>query len=573
GAEGIPPSSSTHIFLCVEIIIYCLKGGSGQRKLTPLPQGSKGYTGKILKTSSNNGKNIIYIVPLQEKIDTTPLAYDAPEFHNMPTNQCMACGILVPLQLLPSHLESCQRDDSQTVAREEEEDEVVCLETCPICDRPIAAEFMLAHASSCGESFPQMTSEEVERPQTSKASTSSVAESSMSSSSVFPTREPALAISDAWKTDKDPERAAMLYRRYLLDQKEDAPTLRVRIDIREDVDDQEGRLISFYKAKGVDWARPLYCKLEGDAATGDGVKRHFFSLAMQKLQKGFLLDFGNRMATVLFEGQEDHLIPSTSQVLVQSELFTMAGRMIGHSFLHDGPPLTGISPAVLHMLTGGSTDTAPIVLEDVADMDIRETIHLLTSADTLTDEEIDLVNQLAMSWDLPVLTANNHAWLLQSLLQHAVLARTSKQVTQLRRGLQEAIVLPLIEARPDVLPYIFPRQAMAKITAEMVLQKIVWPGEREEEGCPVAVQCTVAGYLRHFVETVAEDDLKELVKFWVGWELPTDRMQVEVVVAEHPSSQTCFSLLRLPSHYSSYEHFHNHLLGCIKTSEFGFGLI
>lgn len=67
----------------------------------------------------------------------------------------------------------------------------------------------------------------------------------------------------AWKTDKDPERAAMLYRRYLLDQKEDAPTLRVRIDIREDVDDQEGRLISFYKAKGVDWARPLYCKLEG----------------------------------------------------------------------------------------------------------------------------------------------------------------------------------------------------------------------------------------------------------------------------------------------------------------------
>lgn len=85
------------------------------------------------------------------------------------------------------------------------------------------------------------------------------------------------------------------------------------------------------------------------------------------------------MATVLFEGQEDHLIPSTSQVLVQSELFTMAGRMIGHSFLHDGPPLTGISPAVLHMLTGGSTDTAPIVLEDVADMDIRETIHLVWS--------------------------------------------------------------------------------------------------------------------------------------------------------------------------------------------------
>lgn len=30
----------------------------------------------------------------------------------------------------------------------------------------------------------------------------------------------------------------------------------------------------------------------GDMAIGDGVKRHFLSMAMQKLQHGFTVDFG-----------------------------------------------------------------------------------------------------------------------------------------------------------------------------------------------------------------------------------------------------------------------------------------
>lgn len=79
--------------------------------------------------------------------------------------------------------------------------------------------------------------------------------------------------------------------------------------------------------------------------------------------------------TLLFEGQPDHLIPSTSQVLVQNEMFVVAGRMIGHSFLHGGPRLNGISPAVVHVLLGDEPQTATITLEDVADMDVRETIR------------------------------------------------------------------------------------------------------------------------------------------------------------------------------------------------------
>ncbi len=90
----------------------CLKGGSGQRKTTSLTQDSQGYTEKILKASSDNGKNVIYIVPLQEEIDITPLPYDAPEFHNMPKNICMTCGTSVPLQLLPCQSNNAVSDIS-----------------------------------------------------------------------------------------------------------------------------------------------------------------------------------------------------------------------------------------------------------------------------------------------------------------------------------------------------------------------------------------------------------------------------------------------------------------------------
>lgn len=88
-------------------MFYVFKGGSGQRKTTPLPQGAEGYTAKVLKSSSNNGKNEIYIVPLQEKIDTTPLPYDAAEFERMAKNTCMTCGKLIPLPLIQFHIESC----------------------------------------------------------------------------------------------------------------------------------------------------------------------------------------------------------------------------------------------------------------------------------------------------------------------------------------------------------------------------------------------------------------------------------------------------------------------------------
>lgn len=63
----------------------------------------------------------------------------------------------------------------------------------------------------------------------------------------------------------------------------------------------------------------------------------------------------------------------------------MAGRMIGHSFLHGGPCLSGLSLPVIILLTGGDADSAAsaLTLQDCPDIDHRETISLVSTCNLM----------------------------------------------------------------------------------------------------------------------------------------------------------------------------------------------
>lgn len=86
---------------------------------------------------------------------------------------------------------------------------------------------------------------------------------------------------------------------------------------------------------------------------------------------------GGMDRTLLFEGEAGHLVPAASEVLIESNLFQVAGRMLAHSFLHDGPQVTGLSPAVIHVLCNGDPETATVVIEDCPDLHIRSIIKLV----------------------------------------------------------------------------------------------------------------------------------------------------------------------------------------------------
>ncbi|XP_041927750.1 heterogeneous nuclear ribonucleoprotein U isoform X2 [Alosa sapidissima] len=117
-------------------MFYKAAGGSGQRKLTVVPLEAEGYSGRQLKTASKNGKNTLFLVPIQEELDSEALPYNSVEFARMPQVACHMCKATVPLQMLALHAEDCQPT------------KVVC----PVCYQKFLLSNLPHHASLCAES-------------------------------------------------------------------------------------------------------------------------------------------------------------------------------------------------------------------------------------------------------------------------------------------------------------------------------------------------------------------------------------------------------------------------------------
>ncbi|XP_067089493.1 G2/M phase-specific E3 ubiquitin-protein ligase-like isoform X1 [Osmerus mordax] len=349
------------------------------------------------------------------------------------------------------------------------------------------------------------------------------------------------------------------------------------MDTRETPAEQDMALLSFYKRPNVEWARPLHCRLEGDVAIGKGVTRFFLSTCIEKLKSGFCINFANTDVTRLFDGETGHLVPSASHFLVESDMFVMAGRMMGHSFLHGGPCLSGLSPALAHVLLGGGPKTATVALEDCPDLDIRVTIRLLQGESKLSEEEAKRVQDLAYAWDLPCLSNNNRRWLFEKMLIHAVIGRVTRQIKQLRRGLQETQMWTVLTKRPDPVALLFPKEGAVDYCPEVLLKHITWPHHDEEDDdndFSVDTMCHVSGYLRQFIENSSPNELRDLVIFWTGWEiLPRTNLSLEVVKGSFPTASTCYETLRIPGHYKDYASFKIDILACIGSCQTGFGLI
>ncbi|XP_038578501.1 uncharacterized protein LOC119905489 [Micropterus salmoides] len=224
------------------------------------------------------------------------------------------------------------------------------------------------------------------------------------------------------------------------------------------------------------------------------------------MQFGFQWKIGNGK-TLLFEGEKDHLVPSMSQVIVDSDLFLVAGRIIGHSFLHNGPCLTGLSQAIVHVLSGGMPEMACIDMEDCCDTDVRETVRLLEGSTILTAEQKRSIQELALGWDLPGVTNENKRWLLEKLLFHAVLGRSRQQIKQLKRGLKETRVMDQLTERPDTIPLLFPRSSSVSYQPHVILDRVTWPMQSdtddEDDDTSLEDKCHISGFLRKFIEDVS----------------------------------------------------------------------
>ncbi|CAL8318223.1 unnamed protein product [Merluccius merluccius] len=138
---------------------------------------------------------------------------------------------------------------------------------------------------------------------------------------------------------------------------------------------------------------------------------------------------------------------------------------------------------------------------------------------SLSVEQRDAINKLAVDMDYAILKDANSKWLLHNILQDAI-----------------------------------------------VLDFIQWPQEGDDQ---------IKDFVTHFISTASQEELKKLIKFWVGWEIPMVDMKVEVVDAyptAYPTASTCFRTIRIPN-YQTFEQFRKGLDICLNSSEFGFGLL
>ncbi|KAL6455277.1 hypothetical protein MHYP_G00362720 [Metynnis hypsauchen] len=216
-------------------------------------------------------------------------------------------------------------------------------------------------------------------------------------------------------------------------------------------------------------------------------------------------------------------------------------------------------------------------------MEQRDTIGLLLKGEW-TEEESSRITNLCLDWYCTVPTKDtNNRLMFQQLLSHAVLGRVAAQIKQIRKGIKDTGIWPLIEHRPDVVPLLCPREEDVQLTPQQVLQSILWPHARstfedsDDDDVPEETLTLVSACFRRFVEQASSDSLKVLMRFWVGWEVPPRRLKLEVVQSRGPkhlpTAATCSERLRLPNHYRKFEELEADLTVCLLSVETGFGLV
>ena len=72
----------------------------------------------------------------------------------------------------------------------------------------------------------------------------------------------------------------------------------------------------------------------------------------------------------LFEGTEDHKLPTPNPFLQQCRMYVAVGKFIAHSILHGGPGLHGLSPVFKNYVISGETSGLTPVPEDIPDPEL-----------------------------------------------------------------------------------------------------------------------------------------------------------------------------------------------------------
>ena len=157
----------------------------------------------------------------------------------------------------------------------------------------------------------------------------------------------------------------------------DEPAQRITVSRMDGTNELQGDIMGIYTNPRTKLNVNPRVRFEGEDGVGCGSIQEFFVNAIKIIDEGIHSSSGKPV--VFLEGEADHRLPIHDRALRLIAAFKALGKMIGHSILHGGPGMHGISPAVKHYLsTGrGGCDVQlppPTELADIADIDLRNMI-------------------------------------------------------------------------------------------------------------------------------------------------------------------------------------------------------
>jgi len=126
-----------------------------------------------------------------------------------------------------------------------------------------------------------------------------------------------------------------------------------------------------------------------------GVTREYFECCLAALPT---FQLHGRYA--LFEGETDHLLPSTDSALLRSGVFYAIGKLMAHCLLNTGIAAYGLAkPFVQYMVTPIIDDITPFTIkpDDIPDLTFREALQIVRLNNLVCfnvrypDQEIELL--------------------------------------------------------------------------------------------------------------------------------------------------------------------------------------
>ncbi|KFQ21211.1 G2/M phase-specific E3 ubiquitin-protein ligase, partial [Mesitornis unicolor] len=202
------------------------------------------------------------------------------------------------------------------------------------------------------------------------------------------------------------------------------------------------------------------CKNRSQTHTSAGSKHHFFKLLMLHLQN-----------SSLFEGSSAKNLSLDFQA-VKENLYFEAGKMIAVSLVHGGPFPGFFSKTLFNCLVCGPENVKP-ALEDVADVDVAQTIKMIKHANSLSSLQSTVHNCyefLAAAGCLrPITALSDKNTLVDDILICHVIKRVISPLESFRQGLETLGVLEKMQIHPDAFASVLCHKP-EKLSAETICE-------------------------------------------------------------------------------------------------------